>query len=160
MKEDTLIRKQLKSFLQDAKAHVNFQDAVRNFPEDKMNVLVPEIGYTAWQLLEHLRIAQEDILDFMLNPDYASRKWPDDYWPSPKEKADQTLWDTSVKGILEAQESLKKMLDDPATDLYRPMAHAEKYTMFREFILVIDHNAYHVGQIVLLRKLLGVWRTV
>ena len=158
MKEDILIRKQLKSYLQDRKAHVNLQDAVRDFPEDKMNTLVPESGYTAWQLLEHIRIAQEDIQDFMVNPNYESRKWPEDYWPSPAEKADQTMWDTSVHRILEDQKTLQKMLDDPATDLYNPIPHAEKYTRFREFLLIIDHNSYHVGQIVLLRKLLGVWR--
>lgn len=158
MKEDTLIRRQLKSFLQDPKAHVNFQDAVRDYPEDKMNTLVPEIGYTAWQLLEHIRIAQEDILVFMVNPSYESRKWPEDYWPPPDEKAHQTKWDTSVQRILEDQKTLKEMLDDPATDLYGPIPHAEKYTRFREFLLIIDHNSYHVGQIVVLRRLLGVWR--
>ena len=158
MKEDTLIRKQLKSFLHDRKAHVNFQDAVRNFPKDKMNTQVPEVGYTAWQLLEHLRIAQQDILDFMANPDYESRKWPDDYWPAPAERADQTRWETSVQRILEDQRTLQKMLDDRATNLLEPIPHAVEYTRFREFLLIIDHNSYHVGQMVLLRKLLGVWR--
>ena len=156
MKE--MIRRQLKTFLQDRNAHINFEDAIHDFPEDKMNALVPEIGYTAWQLVEHLRIAQQDILDFMVNPDYESRQWPDDYWPSPLEKADQTTWDASVQGILEDQKTLQKMLDDPATNLYDPIPHAVEYTKFREFLLIIDHNSYHVGQIVLLRKLLGVWR--
>jgi len=158
MEADTLIRKQLKSFLQDQKAHVNFETAVGDFPEDKMNTLVPEIGYTAWQLLEHIRLAQQDILDFMKNPQYQPLKWPEGYWPSPAQKADQVNWDQSVQQVQKDLNTLQKMLDDLATDLYNPIPHADRYTRFREFLLIIDHNSYHVGQLVMLRKLLGVWK--
>lgn len=155
MDKDQSIRKHLLASLQGRNAHLTFEDAIRDFPEEHYNSKMAGIDYSCWELLEHLRIAQWDILDFIVNPDYKSMKWPDGYWPSVK--GDPNNWEQSVSGFLKDRKKLEDMVQNSANDLYGPIPHAPDYTIFREIVLVIDHNSYHLGQLVMLRKGLGIW---
>ena len=113
--------------------------------------------HTAWQLLEHMRIAQWDILEFSRNPRHASPKWPDGYWPETAAPPDEAAWDKSIKRFRADLKAMQKLVADPANDLFAPFAHGDGQTLMREVLLVADHNAYHIGQLVLLRRLLAAW---
>lgn len=157
MDRDALLREHLIRLLTGSEAHANFEAAVENFPF-RLRGKVPDGGeYSAWQLLEHLRIAQWDILDFSRNPKYQHMKWPEDYWPKSPEPPDNDAWDQSVEQFLADRRALCDLVEDPATDLYAKIPHGEGQTILREALLTADHNAYHVGQLVLVRRLLGAW---
>lgn len=155
MEQDQLIRKNLLVSLQGRNAHLTFEEAVRNLPEDKINLKITGVNYSCWELVEHLRIAQWDILEFIRNPDYTSPKWPEGYWP--KEDGDLATWEQTVNSFLQHRKTLEELVQDPTIDLYSPIPHAPDYTIFREIVLVIDHNSYHLGQLIILRKALGIW---
>ena len=155
MIQDDTIRKHLLASLQGRNAHISLEETIKDFPDDYYNKKIPGIKYSCWDLLEHLRIAQWDILYFLKNPDYQSISWPDSYWP--KDKGDNEKWNHSVKNYLNDRKDLEAMVEDPATDLYSPIPHAPDYTIFRDIILVIDHNSYHTGQLLMLRRALGIW---
>ncbi len=154
---DETNRKHLLASLQGLSAHISFEKTIKDFPVDDYNEKISGIQYSCWDLLEHLRIAQWDILDFIVNPEYQSKKWSDDYWPS--DQGDEEKWEQSVKKFLEDRKKLEAMVEDDATDLYGPIPHAPDYTIFREIIIVIDHNSYHTGQLLSLRRALGIWST-
>ena len=155
MTNDDSIRKHLIAALQGHNAHLSFEETVRDFPDSYYNEKISGVPYSCWDLLEHLRIAQWDILDFIVNPDYQSIKWPDGYWP--EEEGDAEKWNRSVKRFLNDRKQLENMVKNKTTDLYGPIPHAPDYTIFREIMLVIDHNSYHTGQLLVLRKALGIW---
>lgn len=157
---DQTIRKQLSRLLMGGNAHVPFQRAVADFPLEHSNDRGDNFPFTPWQLLEHMRIAQWDILEFIRNPKHESPKWPQGYWPSPSEQADEQKWENTLNHFRKDLQALMEMVNDENVDLYSPLPHAEGYTIFREILLVADHNAYHLGQFVLLRKLLGLWKQV
>jgi hypothetical protein len=113
--------------------------------------------YSPWQLLEHLRLTQFDILDFCRNPAYEERAWPDDYWPDSPEPPSAQAWDESVAEFLRDRAELVRLAEDPELDLYREIPHGTGQTYLRELLLTADHNAYHVGELVLARRLLGAW---
>ena len=115
------------------------------------------LPYSPWELLEHLRITQRDILDFCRDPGYSERKWPDDYWPTPDEPPTPEAWERSVAGFREDRDALMKLAGDPAVDLFSRIPHGSGQTYLREILLVADHNAYHLGEIVAVRRLLGAW---
>lgn len=155
MIQDDTTRKHLLASLQGRNAHLSFEQTIREFPEDYYNQKITGIQYSCWDLLEHLRIAQWDILDFILNPEYKSKTWPDDYWP--KDQGDKEKWEQSVKKFLEDRKKLEAMVEDKSKDLFGPIPHAPDYTIFREIVIVIDHNSYHTGQLLSLRRALGIW---
>lgn len=155
MEQDQLIRKNLLVSLQGRNAHLTFEEAVRNFPEEKINLKITGVNYSCWDLVEHLHIAQWDILEFMRDPAYTSPQWPEGYWP--KEDGDLATWEQTVKSFLQDRKTLEELVQDPTIDLYSPIPHAPDYTIFREIVLVIDHNSYHLGQLIILRKALGIW---
>lgn len=155
MIQDDTIRKHLLASLQGRNAHLSFEQTIKDFPDGYYNKKIPGIQYSCWDLLEHLRIAQWDILDFIMNPEYQSKAWPDNYWP--KDKGDSEKWKSSVKNFLSDRKELEAMLEDSAVDLYDPIPHAPDYTVFREIVIVIDHNSYHTGQLLSLRRALGIW---
>ena len=155
MNKDDTIRKHLLTSLKGHNAHLSFEQTIKDFPDNYYNKKISGIQYSCWDLLEHLRIAQWDILDFIMNPEYQSKSWPDNYWP--KDNGDAEKWKNSVKNFLDDRKEIEAMLEDSAVDLYSPIPHAPDYTIFREIVIVIDHNSYHTGQLLLLRRALGIW---
>ena len=138
-------------------AHATFEKAVKDFPAALRGRRVEGLPYSAWELLEHLRIAQHDILDFSRNPTYEELEWPRDYWPGSPEPPDDKAWDRSVAAFRRDRAALKKLASDPKIALDKRIPHGDGQTVLREILLVIDHNAYHVAEIVMLRRLLGAW---
>jgi hypothetical protein len=135
-------------------AHLNFEQAVANFPKELRGKKPKGAPHTAWQLLEHMRLAQEDILDFSRNPQYQERKFPDDYWPATEAPPDEQAWDRSVKQFSKDLTAMASLVAD-TENLFAEVPHGQGQTFLREAMLVADHNAYHVGQLVFLRKMLG-----
>ncbi|MBD3386523.1 DinB family protein [candidate division KSB1 bacterium] len=154
---NSVLRDELFSLLESRNAHLTFQQAVADFPLDKMNSKVSSIPYSAWELIEHMRICQYDILDFIQNPDYKEPKWPDEYWPSKGKKADQKIWQQTVDQFRQDLESIQKIIRKHHEDLTAPLDYAPQYTLIREILLVADHNAYHLGQLLALKRALGAY---
>ena len=152
---DFSLREHLVDLLKGGAAHVNFLDALENFPEAKRGTFVTGLPHTAWQLLEHLRIAQWDILEFSRNPKHVSPGFPEGYWPQSPEPPDAKAWDKSIAAIHADRKRLVTAIKK--SDLLAPIPHANKQSLASKTILVIDHNAYHLGQLILLRRLLEVW---
>ena len=155
---DKAIRELLGKALAWQDAHATFDDAVKDVPEDARGRRPENLPYSAWELLEHLRITQHDILDFCVNPDYEEMKWPDDYWPSSASPPSDKAWADSIRAFNDDRKALQKLADDPSVDLEAKIPHGSGQTYMRELVLVIDHTAYHVGQLVLVRRLLGLWK--
>ncbi|HVZ39517.1 MAG TPA: DinB family protein [Candidatus Kapabacteria bacterium] len=151
------LRSQLQRVLDWHGAHATFEDSVRGVPAELRGASAPGIPHSPWQLLEHLRLTQLDILDFCRNPDYREQQWPDDYWPASAAPPDGDAWDASVAAFIADREELKRMAGDPSIDLFAPIPHGNGQTILRELLLVVDHNAYHVGQLVIVRRALGNW---
>ncbi len=157
MDADQQVREQLIDLLTGGNAHMPFDQAVENFPVEAMNVEAPNIPYTPWRLLEHMRIAQWDILEFIRNPKHVSPPWPEGYWPPADARADQERWNRTVQEFRSDQRVLQKMVQDPANDLYASLPHAEGYNLLREILVAADHNAYHLGEFGLIRQALNAW---
>jgi len=153
--KDDVIKKQLLFILRGGNAHVPIKRAVNNFPIEHINEKIPNISYTPWQLVEHLRIAQEDIIRFIKDPEYKSPEWPNGYWPKPDEIADEKKWKKSVDEFFAGLDEMEKFVKDNSIDLYAPLPHADQYTIFREVLVLADHNAYHIGQLMLFKKMLS-----
>ena len=153
---DGSLRDHLANLLRGRGAHVPFERAVADVPPDQRGAIPPGAASSLWQQLEHLRIAQWDILEFSRNPAHVSPEWPAGYWP---ESALPTpgAWQRSIDAFLADRTAMIALVANPAADLYRPFPHGTGQTLLREALVVADHNAYHVGQIVLLRRLLGCW---
>jgi hypothetical protein len=156
--QNDMLREQLIKLLSWQDAHVNFDDAVANVPEEKQGVRPERLPYSLWQLLEHLRVTQRDILDFCSNPSYTAPKWPDDYWPKSISPPTTEAWQESVDAFRADRASLADLVRDPTLDLYEKIPHGEGQTYLREVLLVADHSAYHVGEFVAVRRLLGTWK--
>jgi hypothetical protein len=157
MTSDSAIRRQLLDLLRGGNAHMSFDDAVASFPADSMNALVPQCTYSPWHLLEHLRLAQQDILEFLTNPRYRERAWPEDYWPSRGVTATPAQWQETIDGFHADMATLQRMVQDSTLDLDAPLPHGTGQTPLREFLLVADHNAYHIGEFAILRQIMGTW---
>jgi DinB superfamily len=153
------MREQLAKALDWGEAHADFDKAVEGLAADLRGRRVQGLPHSAWEILEHLRIAQHDILDFSRNPDYATRAWPDDYWPPTPAPPNAGAWDQSVAAFRRDRDALKALTIDPKIDLTDRIAHGSGQTYVREVLLVLDHNAYHVAELVVLRRLLGAWPT-
>src|SRR5688572_25202854 len=155
---DAPLRKQLVRILDWEESHVGFDKAVEGMPADKRGTRPAGFEYSAWQLLEHMRIAQEDILDFCVNPKYVhSRTWPDDYWPKDPAPPDASAWDASIAAFTRDREQMKQVALH-TKDLYASVPTGdEKQTYLRAVLLVTDHNSYHLGQFIAVRRALGVW---
>jgi uncharacterized damage-inducible protein DinB len=131
---------------------------VEGVPADARGRRPPGLPYSLWQLLEHLRIAQRDVLEFCRDPKYVEPKWPDDYWPETDAPPDAAAWDQSVAAFRRDRDALKALAADPRLDLFATIPHGSGQTYLRELVLMIDHNAYHIGEIVAARRVLGLWR--
>ena len=153
---DAAIRDQLVTLLGGRGAHVPFERAVADVAEDRRGVIPDGAEASIWQQLEHLRIAQWDILEFSRDPSHVSPEFPDGYWPASA-VPDDAAWQTSVDRFLADRAAMVELVSDPKSDLFTPFPHGTGQTLMREALVVADHNSYHVGQIVLLRRLLGCW---
>lgn len=158
MDKDNLLRNELVNYLEHPHTHGTLPDAVKNFPEKLMNEKPPNIPYSFWQLLEHIRVSQFDMVDFIRNPDYKEMKWPADYWPDDKQKATKKMWDDAVKKYEDDIQALKKIIEDPKTDLFAPIPHGTGQTILREALQIIDHAGYHIGQFIAMRRMVGEWK--
>jgi hypothetical protein len=148
------VRKHLVNLLRMEGAHLGFDEAVAGFPVALRGKKPKGAPHTAWQLLEHLRIAQWDILDFSSNPDYQEMKWPEDYWPKTEAPPDGAAWDQSIEQFRKDLKSMEELVSDPTVDLTARIPHGSGQTLLREALLVADHNSYHLGQLVFVRKML------
>jgi hypothetical protein len=151
------LREQLVRLLDFREAHVGFDAAVDGIGPAHRGKTPPGLPHSPWQLLEHLRIAQHDILDFCVNPNYREMTWPADYWPADPAPPSDAAWKESLAAYARDRESLKELVRDPGRDLFSTIPHGGGQTYLREILLVADHAAYHVGQLVLVRRLLGIW---
>jgi DinB family protein len=151
------VREQVIKLLRGGQAHLTLDAAIKDFPAKLRGVKPKGAPHSAWQLLEHLRIAQWDILEFSRNAKHMSPSWPDGYWPKTEKPPSEAAWNKSVTSIKKDMVAMEKLVEDPNTDLYAKIPHGKGQNILREALLVADHNAYHIGQILLLRRLLGAW---
>jgi hypothetical protein len=156
--QDTPLRDHLRRLLDWRDAHAGFDAAVEGLPERLRGTVPAGLPYSAWQILEHVRIAQWDILDFCVNPKYQEKTWPDDYWPRSPEPPSPAAWDDSIRRFKEDRAALQRLAMDPAIDLVARIPHGSGQTYLRELLLAADHTAYHAGELVVLRRLLGAWK--
>ena len=157
--DESALRKELEFQLRGGNAHAKFDAVVENFPV-KLRGSVPEgLPYSGWQLLEHLRIAQKDILEFCLNHNgsYKEMNWPNDYWPKSAEPPSAKAWDESIKSYHKDFEAFVKLVHDPKSDLLEPFPWGDGQTLLREALVLVDHAGYHLGEIVAVRRILHAW---
>jgi hypothetical protein len=156
--KDEALRRHLLYMLRDSGAHAKFDGVVANFPPRLRGKRVEGLPYTAWMLLAHMRIAQWDILDFSVNPKYKAMDWPEGYWPKSEGPPSAAAWNDSVKEFKKDLKAIAELVENSEIDLYAKIPWGEGQTILREVLLVADHNAYHLGQLVTLRRLLGAWK--
>jgi len=153
------LREHLLSLLQGKAAHLDFESAVADLPAELRGAKPARVPYSPWRLVEHMRIAQWDILEFCRNPAHVSPEFPSGYWPSGDAPPDEQAWETSVQAFQKDLQAMQDLVRDPATDLFTPIPHGDGQTILREALLLADHNSYHLGQLVVVRRSLGVWPT-
>ena len=155
---DKAVREHVLFVLRGGGAHLDFDAVIKNFPETLRGKKVKGSPHTAWQLLEHMRIAQWDILEFSRNPAHISPKWPEGYWPKTAAPPTSAAWNASVKSVRRDLKTMQKLIEDRSVDLYSRIPHGDGQTVLRETLLIADHNAYHIGLLLLVRRLLGAWK--
>jgi hypothetical protein len=150
---------QLLALLKGGQAHATFDDATKDFPANLRGKVPENLPYSAWQLLEHMRITQRDILDFCSPPTggYQHLEWPAGYWPKSAEPPTANAWDQTIAAISSDRQKFEALLTKPGADLYKPFRWGEGQNLLREALLIADHDAYHLGELVILRRLLGAW---
>jgi hypothetical protein len=156
--KDKQLRQHLIELLSGGGAHAKLGDVVTDLPENLRGKKPDGLPHSAWMLLEHMRIAQWDILEFSRNPKHQSPKWPEGYWPESDAPPNATAWNKSVQQFRKNQKAMQELVDNPKTDLYVKIPWGDGQTILRETLLIADHNAYHLGQIVDVRRLLGDWK--
>jgi len=157
MANDKALRDQLLWLLRKGDAHVDFAAATAGLPAELRGARPTGVPHTPWRLLEHMRIAQWDILEFSRNPRHVSPRFPEGYWPKGDAPPDKHAWERSVGAFTADLEAMCALVADPATDLFAPIPHGQGQTVLREALLVADHNAYHLGQLIVVRRALGAW---
>lgn len=158
MNNDLALRKHIIALLDGRQAAMSFDDAVANFPMSAINTSPPNVLYTPWHILEHLRITQWDILEYVRNPQHVSPDWPVGYWPAQDTQTDPDGWKHTIAQFHEDFQAMRRIVLDPATDLYAPIPHGYNgHTILREALLVADHNAYHIGEFAVLRQVMNTW---
>jgi hypothetical protein len=157
MNTDQALRQHLLYLLRDGGAHASFDHAIQGLPAKLRGAKPPGAEHTPWQIVEHLRIAQWDILEFSRNPKHVSPKFPAGYWPKSAAPPNAAAWTRSVRAFRADLKAMQKLVENPKTDLFAKIPHGDGQTILREVLLVADHNAYHLGALVLVRRLLGAW---
>lgn len=158
MDTQKILRDHVLHLLRGGGAHLDFDSALSDLPHNHQGAQPKSLPHTPWRLLEHMRIAQWDILEFSRNPKHRSPPWPDGYWPDGLAPASQIAWDRSMQTFHEDNQAMQDLVADPSTDLVTPIPWGDGQTILREALLVADHNAYHLGQLVTVRRLLGAWQ--
>ncbi|MCD4684620.1 MAG: DinB family protein [Anaerolineae bacterium] len=154
---DQALRTQLVALLRGGQAYMPFDQAVADFPAEHINTKPPNTPYSFWHLLEHIRLAQWAILDYIRNSAYTAPAWPADYWPAQDATTDVAGWERTLDQFRADLNALVALVEDPATDLAAPLPHAPQHNILREILVVADHNAYHTGELAILRQTLGLW---
>jgi hypothetical protein len=157
MPSDSDLRKHLIELLKGGHAHATFEQSVHGFPLDLIGKRPASLPHSAWELLEHIRITQNDILQFSQSANYVSPKWPEGYWPEGPAPERPGQWTESIKLFQQDRAAMEKMTLDPSRDLYKPFPWGDGQTLLRETLLVADHTSYHLGQLLLVRRALGAW---
>jgi hypothetical protein len=155
-RRDKSLREHLLYLLKGGGAHISFDDAMGDWTLQLTVVKVANFPHTAWMLLEHLRLAQWDILEFSRNPKYVSADWPEGYWPKSEAPPDEKAWISSTAAFKKDLRTMERLVADPTVDLYALIPWGDGQTILREALLLADHNAYHLGQLVMLRKSIGI----
>ncbi|HEY7285929.1 MAG TPA: DinB family protein [Vicinamibacterales bacterium] len=158
MDDDIPVREQLKDLLEWGDAHVTFEAVTDDIPRELRGKQPHGLPYSPWQLVEHIRRAQWDILDFCRNANYQELKWPDDYWPPTVAPPSPEAWDESIEQFKVDRRELQDLALTPRIVLTSKIPHGKGQTYLREIVLVADHTAYHIGQLVAVRRLLGIWK--
>lgn len=158
MSNDKSLRHHLLDLLNGGNAHADFDQAVKDLPENLRGARPESAEHSPWELLEHLRIAQWDILEFSRDPAHKSPDFPAGYWPADPEPPDAKAWDRSVSAFRKDLRAFSELVASEDTDLFAAIPHGDGQTILREALLAADHNAYHLGQLILVRKLLGAWK--
>ena len=156
-RQDEALREHVLYMLRGGGAHISVEEALTDWPVNLRAVKPAGAAHTAWQLLEHMRIAQWDILEFSRNAKHVSPEFPSGYWPKTEAPPDASAWEKSLEAFRADLKAMEELVKDPKTDLFARIPHGEGQTILREALLVADHNAYHLGQLVMLRRLLGTW---
>jgi hypothetical protein len=151
------VANELIGLIERGNAHASFEDAVKDININLLNEIPGNLPYSLWQLTEHIRIAQWDIVEFCIDQQHQSPKWPDEYWPG-NSKINTETWTSTIRQIGNDRERFISILKDPANDLYAPFAHGNGQNLFREALLIADHTAYHTGEIIIVRRLLNDWK--
>jgi hypothetical protein len=157
MKNDQALREHLLELLGGGHAHLDFEKATAGLPVELCGVKPPGLPFTPWRLVEHMRIAQWDILQLTIDPHHISPDFPDGYWPPGDAPPNPEAWNQSIGAFRADLKAMMDLIADPKTDLFTPLPHGQGQTILREALLVADHNAYHLGQLVTVRRLLGAW---
>jgi hypothetical protein len=155
---NSVVREQLVALLTGSNAHQSFEDSVSNLPAELRGEKPDKLPYSIWQLVDHIRIAQSDILEFSRDPAYESPAWPSGYWTKELAPTDEAAWQQALDQIRQDRDTFVALLHDPKHDLYTPFAHGDGQNLLREALLIADHTAYHVGEIIIIRRLLDAWK--
>ncbi|HKU72843.1 MAG TPA: DinB family protein [Pyrinomonadaceae bacterium] len=153
-KKEESLRKQLLHLLRQGDAHLSFDDFVRSFPPDLCNRKIDGLPYTPWQVLEHMRLAQWDILEFSRDESHVSPEFPKGYWPNPEDPGTPALWQKTIDEFQSDLQKLEALVEDPSTDLYAKIPHGDGQTILRQALLTADHNAYHLGVLTVMARIL------
>lgn len=158
MDQNKALRRQLIKLLEESEAHAGFDDAVKDMPFEAQGKIPKGAEHSPWQLLEHLRIAQWDILQFAIDPKHKSPEFPKGYWPRKPEPPDAKAWKKSSEAFRADLKGFRELLSNDSNDLFAKIPHGEGQTLLRQALLAADHNAYHLGQLIQARRLLGAWK--
>jgi hypothetical protein len=158
MQSDTILRQHLLKLLQGSEAHVDFEAAVKNLPADLRGRRPEGAPHSPWEVVEHMRLALWDILEFSRNPKHKSPEWPGGYWPKTQAPANEKAWEQSLQAFRDDLQAIANLVANESTDLFAKIPHGDGQTILREALLAADHNAYHLGELVVVRRLLGAWK--
>jgi uncharacterized damage-inducible protein DinB len=158
MAESDALRQHVLDLLRGRNAHADFDTVVADFPSRLRGVKPPGAQHSGWQLLEHMRIAQWDILEFSRGPKHKSPAWPEGYWPKTEAPPTAASWNNSLRSFRADLKAMARLVADKKTDVFAKIPHGTGQTVLREALLIADHNSYHLGQMVVLRRLLGAWK--
>lgn len=157
MKSDQSTRKELGKLLQESYAHASFDEVIKGLDIKSIGLQVSHLPYSIWQLVEHIRLAQQDMLDFSENKNYQPLNWPEGYWPKAVAPANEEEWQNTLAEIKKSLAAFTALINNEQLDLLQPFPHGDGQSLFREAVMIIDHLSYHTGQIVLIRRLLDNW---
>ena len=155
---DKALRDHLIKLLKGGNAHMTLKEAVKDYPLAKINEVFPNGEYSSWHLLEHIRRTQNDILEFIVNPNYQDKEWPKDYWPARSEKATKKDWQKTINSFQKDLQTLEEIAANPKTDLFAKIKWGDGQTILREMLLVVDHSTYHIGEFAIMRQTMNTWK--